>query len=339
MAPFMLCTGTCVIIWKCFDIANKLSKQPFKRALANTIVTSSLFTLGKHLPRFCITIFEALFTENLWSIRGFIRSCVASIVVVAILTIVWYSSIPIEWHLRIAALRNAQVPNASTWCLIGVHGYGIDIGPNGDLHVNPHEAFTEGNRYTEALSITRLDTFIVLPILYNFVADFAALIFTQAVINSIIDSGHTVHRLFIILFSSACLLLALSFVVLHGAVTVMDYIVRAVSRGPISAPQSGGISEFGNFSKAILFPFYKRYPNNWNVGTLYGVFVWSTLIGILWIGIFITSVIIANLSMKLKGVGPWLDRNFHVRREPFRILAVLTIISVFMCCAIYHSVV
>jgi hypothetical protein len=142
----------------------------------------------------------------------------------------------------------------------------------------------------------------------------------------------------ITLFAAACLLLALSFGALNAVSQIMDYIIRATSSCRITAapPQGGGLATFGNFVTAVLFPLYKNRPNEWNVGTLYGVFVWSTLMGVFWVLIFSTSVIIANISMKLQGVGPWLDRRFQVRSQPFKILAALTIICIVAVCMIYH---
>ena len=283
--------------------------------------------------------FEAIFTARVWSIRGFIRSCIASLVVVTILFGVWYSRIPDECHLRIVALGSTQVPNSSTWYLIAVHGYGIDIGPHGEPQVNPTQAFAGGGkRYVEAMSIHRLDVFVVLPFLYNFIADFAALIFTQVIPTHLSNlPAITIRRITMTFFLSGCVLLALSFFALDAAVTIMDYIIRATSPGPaVAPPQGGGISNPGNFAKALLFPFYKRDPNEWDVGTLYGTFVWSTLTGILWLGLFSTSVIIANISMKLRTVGPWLSRNFRVQSQPFRILGALMVILVFSVCVLFE---
>ena len=306
--PLLACGASIATIWKCFNVVESLSKQPFKQQIANSIATSSLFTVGTRLPEFCIIAFEAIFTDKLWSIRGFIRSCIASIVVVAILFAVWLSSIPDEWHLRISALAHAGVPNASTWFLIGIYGDVIDIDSHGHLH-----AAAISSPYTEAMSIHRLDIFGILPFLYNFVADFVALILTWRVLTKLSTRPNiTILRLTITFLVFSCVLLVLSFFVLDAVVTFFNYVIGARSPGLMAAtPQGGGIANVGDFVKAtLLFPFYKRYPNEWAVGTLYGVFVWSSLMGVLWLGIFGTSLIIANVSMKSKALGRGLTGIF-----------------------------
>jgi hypothetical protein len=50
-------------------------------------------------------------------------------------------------------------------------------------------------------------------------------------------------------------------------------------------------------------------------------------------------VIIANGSMKLRGVGPWLNKNFQVQRHPLRILRVIVIVVMSGFCAAYHLLV
>ena len=91
--------------------------------------------------------------------------------------------------------------------------------------------------------------------------------------------------------------------------------------------------------KVIFFPFCKSFPallGDWTVDSLYGVFVCSTLTGLVWIGLFSIAVVIANVSIKLRVVGPWLSKNFKVQEHPFRVLAALAAIPVFGVCAIYH---
>jgi hypothetical protein len=84
MLPLIACGGFGVVVWTCVKVVEGVSKQPFKRQLAEVIATSSIFTVGKMLPAFALSAFDAIFTDELWSLRGFIRSCMASIVVVVI---------------------------------------------------------------------------------------------------------------------------------------------------------------------------------------------------------------------------------------------------------------
>jgi hypothetical protein len=215
----------------------------------------------------------------------------------------------------------------------------MDIGLHGELHVNPREAFANSKQYAASASITRLDAKVILPILYNFAADFLALIFTRRVLKYLSRRAtNNVLMLSAVVIVTSCLLLVLSFVFLECALTIINYMIRVTSRAPIGPPPQGWENTpVGTFAQALLFPVYKRYGSVWSIGTFNGVFVWSTLTGIIWVMIFSTSVIVANASMKLRGVGPWLNRNFHVQRQPFRILAVLTIIPAFTFCVIYHA--
>jgi hypothetical protein len=389
IVPLLLCSGSSVVIWKCFSIAEKLSKQPFKRQLARAIQKSSIFTIGAVLPRFCIYVFDAIFTGNLWSIRGFGRSCVASIITVTILLIFWYSSKPDEWLIRITDLERTNIPNASIWTVVAIKQLTpgpckFDIGLHGDFHVIPlpdagvsgsrkesgavvpddisrTPAWPQGHSQVGAYQIRvtwtnktgggcpasvsadvnmdRLDTFVVLPILYNLFADFTALIITRRIFVYLSRQPVVPIKWVITVFlSSIPCLLVLAYVFMGIVVLITDHIVHAVSVVPSDPIRSLPLEPLG-FVRVIVFPFYKNYPEllgGWNVGTLFGVFVWSTLIGIGWLGIFSTSVVIANVSMKLQGVGPWLNKNFHVQRQPFRILAVLAIASVASLCFIYH---
>jgi hypothetical protein len=249
------------------------------------------------------------------------------------LFIVWYSSVPDEWHVRIASLGNAHDPNASpTWWLIALRGTIMDV----DLH----GAFHATQPGTEPAILTRLDVLVFYPFLHNLVADFFALIFTQKILATFsMPPATTIRGLIFTFLVSACLLLALAFCALLAAGIIISHIVNALMLQFVGTTLGVGPLQpyVGNFVTAVLFPFYKNRPDEWNVATIYGVFVWSTLMGILWIGIFSTSVIIANVSMKLQGLGPWLNRNFRVRSRPFRILGVLMVILLFVACAIYHA--
>lgn len=334
--PALACGASIAVVWKSLTILESISKPSFKNQVATAIVSSSLFALGTRLPRFCVNAFEAIFTDRIWSIRGFIRSCIGSIIVVSILFAVWLSSIPQGWHIRVADLPTARAPHTSTWCLIGVHGYGIDIDSRGNLHTNPRIAFAQGHQYVEALTIHRLDVFVILPFFYNLFADFVALNMTWRILKKLASYPNiSTSKLFGFFTLSSLLLLALSFVALDAAVTIINYIISAGLRNPPPAPPES-ITNFTNFVKVLVFPFYKAHPNEWDVSTLYGVFVWSTLIGIGWIAVFTTSVIVANAAMKLKGVGPWLGRNLDVKRVPFRILGVLIIVPLGVSCLMYH---
>lgn len=345
MVPLLACGGFAVVVWKCVKVVEGVSKQAFKRQLANAIVTSSVFTVGKLAPRLLLSAFDAIFTGKLWSLRGFVRSSVASVILITILFGLWYSSIPEGWELRIAALGYETNSTATTWFLIAVRQSapgvgGVDIGLHGELTVTPPAPVGKtGINIATPMMLHRLDVFVILPFFYNLFFDFTALLITRGVARRVLNRNViNLRRLIMIFFLSSVCILTLSSIAIDLSVALTDYIVAG--RLPSLATTTGEtIFAPRVYLKAILFPFYKNHPEllgGWTVGTMYGVYIWSTLMGLVWLGIFGVSLVIANYSMKLRVVGPWLDANFRVRSQPFRVLAILAIISVSGPCLIYH---
>jgi hypothetical protein len=340
--PLLLCGISAATIWKYFKELEDISTPHFKRQIARAIQTSSLFTVGKILPTLCISAFTYLFTDNVWSKRGFVRSCIASVVTVIILLLIWYLSIPDEWRLRFVALSRAGDPHSTSWTLFAIPHY-INVPFNIDIDVHGHISQIRGDifgREGEAGSVTfALDIdhqwpiYWGLPFVYNLFADFGALIITQQVLRHM--SSATMRRLTMTVFVAACGILALSFVALDVAVLILQYLFTG--SGP-STPSEFIFSPH-RFVAAIRFPFYRSNPDEWRIDTIYGVFVWSTLTGIIWLGIFTASVVISNVSLKLRVIGPLLSRNFKVQRQPIRILRALVIILLSGVCAIYHLLV
>jgi hypothetical protein len=259
MHSLFVCGGSYYVLWRVFKIFDGIAKQPLKRQIATAIRTSSLFTVGTMLPGFLVSAFDAIFTDNLWSIRGFGRSCLASVVIVTILVVFWHSSIPDEWHVNIAALRNAKCPQAaSTWSLIAARSADLTFGLNGEIHVMP---FHSTNKVM-AISVHRIDTFVMIPFLYNFGADFAALLVTRSVIRYIYRLQNvTISKLLIMFLMSIFIILIISSGLLNIVSIIMDYIIIAVSSNCVTAaPVIESIFTPGIFMEAILFPFYKPFP-------------------------------------------------------------------------------
>jgi hypothetical protein len=142
------------------------------------------------------------------------------------------------------------------------------------------------------LDIQQINVFGGLPFIYNAFADFAALIATGWVLQHM--STGTMRRLVITFVVFACGILALSFMALDIAVIMLKYILLGVTPSTLEE----WIFNPSRFVAAVLFPFYRSDPSEWRVDTLYGVFVWSTLMGILWLAVFSASVFIANVIMK-----------------------------------------
>lgn len=332
--PFLLCGISVATLWKYFTEVERISKAPFRRQIARAITTSSIFTFGKILPTLFISAFDAIFTKNVRSRRGFIQSCKASIVIVTILALVWYLSIPDNLRIRFVDLARAGHPVSRTWTLIAIPHYtnvpfNLDIDTQGHFYTIPGDILgNHGGTIFVPLNIeVGVAVFGGLPIIYNLLADFVALIVTRRVLRHM--STATVWRAIVTLGAASCTLLVLSFVALNISILLLNFLFfHSAPKELIFTPS--------RFVRAILFPFYANHPHEWQVDTLYGVFIWSTLVGILWLAIFSASVIIANGSMKLRGVGPWLNKNFQVQRQPLRILRALVIMVLCGFCAIYH---
>lgn len=91
--------------------------------------------------------------------------------------------------------------------------------------------------------------------------------------------------------------------------------------------------------KWIAFPLYTTIPSilgYWRLPTINGVFLLSTLVGIIWVVIFSVAVILSNISMRITGLGSWLKRYFYVRKHPYKILAVIIAVVFFVPCMFWH---
>ena len=320
----------------------KLSRSSFKQQLATAIRTSSVFTAGTALPGFCITAFNAVFTQKIWSVRGVLRSFTASAITVTLLLGVWYSSIPGGWRLRIVDFPTGTInPHAPAWWALAAlksepSTCPFDINEHGQIFTTA--TISAALTCSEQLSITSLFALFIIPLVYNFFADYIAIVFTKRILTHLAQSDTVALRRLVATFLlSAAFILAISTAVLGVVLATTRYIdIHSTLPVPLS-PESPATPK--NFVAAILFPFYRMYPEllgGWTVDTIYGVFIWSTLMGVAWLGVFSVTVIIANISMKLGGLGPWLDQKFKVRSEPFRILMTLAMILTLALCLFYH---
>ena len=188
--PFLGCGLSVAALWKCFTEVERISKAPFRRQIAQAITTSSLFTFGNIFPPLLISVFDALFTEHLWSKRGLLRSCIASVTILIIFGLVWYLSIPNEWRIRLVDLARAGHPDSRTWTLIAIRHYAnvpfnLDIDPQGTFHTVPGDILdNRGGKLFVPLSIeVGVSVFGGLPIIYNVLVDFAALIVIRRVLQ------------------------------------------------------------------------------------------------------------------------------------------------------------
>jgi len=339
------CAGTLSVIWWAFGRLDKLSRNEFKRLIAHAITNSSIFTVGAMLPGFVIFAFQAIFTAKVFSLRGFLRSCFASVVVVALLMSLWYSSVPGNWIIRISHLANARDPTEPTWIVAAIEqtapGYHFDLDLRGVIQVIPSSPpVPTPTQISAPTEIHRLDTFVFLPILYNFIADFGALLLTSGMLNHIARQKHASwQRLLVsgVLLTGSIFVIVVVGLAISGA--AMNWFINISAIHPASSPRGRSIWDWHNLVRAISFPIYRIYPDafgGWSLNTLYGPFIWSTLMGVVWVSIFSLSVIIANLSTRLLPVGPWIATNFRVIQRPFQVLAFLIVCPGAILCAVWH---
>jgi hypothetical protein len=199
--------------------------------------------------------------------------------------LLWYFSIPNDWRIRLVDLARAGDPHSSrTWTLVAIPHYtnvpfNLDIDLQGNLSTIPGDILSnQGAKIAFGLNIEYgVALFGGLPIMYNLLVDFAALIVTRRVLQYM--STSTISRMFMTLFGAACGLLVLSFVALNIVNLLLSYgFFQSVPKELVFTPS--------RFGRSIVFPFYANHPREWQPDTLYGVFVWSTLVGIIWSVIF-----------------------------------------------------
>jgi hypothetical protein len=92
----------------------------------------------------------------------------------------------------------------------------------------------------------------------------------------------------------------------------------------------------------IAFPFYNVAPSllgRWTAHTISGVFLLSTLTGIVWVLLFSLAVIASNFSMNITGIGPWLKAHLDTRKHPYRSMGLILVPIISCVCLIYHLII
>jgi hypothetical protein len=103
-SPFVVCLGTSYFIWTLFDRVEdkRVAKPIFDRKISALLeAPASLLSILSVLPTYFLFIFDAVFTDRLYSFKGFFRSAQISVVVVALLSVLWYSTKPPDIQLWI----------------------------------------------------------------------------------------------------------------------------------------------------------------------------------------------------------------------------------------------
>src|SRR5215467_9687397 len=107
--PFGVCLGFCAGVWGLFKLIERdksLIKQNLIKKIAVLIQEpASIFSVIRFLPEIVLSTFDTIFTNNLWSRRAFVRSCIISALTVSSLFILWYSTKPANVQLEIGIPR------------------------------------------------------------------------------------------------------------------------------------------------------------------------------------------------------------------------------------------
>jgi hypothetical protein len=320
--PLAVCLAGCRGVWSLFKLLEReksLVKQHLRKEVIDLIqAPASIFPIFETLPALVLSAFDGIFTDNLYSLKGFARSVMFSTVVVILLLILWYSTIPPNVHLAI------EIPRAR-------------IGPPWPL---PFKGDSLGNyavisRIFYPSGLRTSANFIIpvflAPFIYNFVTDYVALIATRRMLKTIANTRN-VFLILVVFILSIPALLILADIGFALYITAIEF----VAEFPLSVPQ---FFSPGDLVRRIAFPFYNKFPKllgQWTAHTITGVFLASTLIGIFWVGIFSISVITANLAMKIRRLGPWLQKEMNVKQGPFKIMGGLVLIVLLPVCLILH---
>lgn len=320
--PFLTCAGLCWSVWTLFKLLER-EKAVFKRRLmtqvTNLIITrSSIFTILSSLPKFFVTAFDLVFTDDLYSWRGFGRSCKISVVLVLLLGILWYATIPEYVYLEIRTMP------------FGNGCYLLKMPPFWNYAL---VSMTQERDYVDVHANYLLPT-IFTPFLYNFMFDYVSLIVTRNILQySSTMSSKSMFMIPLIFGFSLSAIVLISFVAFKLATTISWHLTGCREQFFNQPPY------IAFMIRIIAFPFYGEYPGilgRWYAETVLGVFVCSTLFGMVWIIMFSVGLILANLSMKIAFLGPWLDKNVHVRQYPFKIMGGLLAMLLFAICFILH---
>src|SRR5436309_1488702 len=131
---------------------------------------------------------------------GFFRSCLASIVIVAILFGIWYSSIPDQWNVNIYT-NATPYHSATVWFVTAIKqptppGFkDITIGPHGQLGIISQYS----SMGTLVLQTQRPDVIFLIPLVYNLFADFVALLITRGIARHLSKGTVSIRYILVIL--------------------------------------------------------------------------------------------------------------------------------------------
>jgi hypothetical protein len=319
--PFALCSGTCGGVWALFVLIEQqksVARPILIKRVADLIESpASILTVFAALPNLLLSAFDALFTDNLLSLRGFFRSVKISVIVVFVLSALWWLTIPSNIRVWIGLPADVYLPCTTEIWYCGLIAIVPDL--SGD-----------GRDWVTAESLIQV---VLASFLYNFFADYVALLATRRILGYISQARNN-YAVILALMLSAFIII---FIAILGFEIYNSLIDLLIGRHIMLSEVLSGYP----LMQWIEFPLYKSLPNllgKWTVHTISGVFLLSTLIGILWIVIFCVAVIISNITIKIHGIGPWIKNNFRVRQYPFKIMGGILVLILFLICVVWHLI-
>jgi hypothetical protein len=232
--PFGVCLAFCAGVWGLFRLLERdksLAKQSLIKQINDLIQDpGSIFSLVRFLPDIVLSTFDTIFTNNLLSRRAFVRSCIISAVTVSLLLILWYSTKPANVELEIGIPRARVGP---PWRLP------FQEGSFANYAVISRIYFHNGLR----TSVNFIIPVIIAPLIYNFLADYLAIIATKYILLSIKTHGKHSLRIIVLFVMSIPLLMIISDIMFTVYIMFIGFIMGFPAEFPGFFPQANSRGE------------------------------------------------------------------------------------------------
>jgi hypothetical protein len=242
--------AACSAIWVGAAHTEKVLKKGGLEAVANAIRSSAMASAVIELPKQFIRIFGRVFTERVFSLRGFSRSAIASLIFVTCLLLYAWSQIPEAVNVTLTFREPPPPPPPS--------GSGADSGSWAylvglDFHTKDGFPFQ--------LPVVSL---FLLPLLYNICADFFAIVLTQRALTAQLRLSTRQRLLAFLLTAIALLFTSYVFFVLSMTVSgVVEWIVEGYKLDNVLSTLGSDFSwNTRLYGMALLFPFSPRFATH-----------------------------------------------------------------------------
>ncbi len=289
----------CSLLWTAFSRAERLLRQRTKTQLASAIRTSRIFAVIESLPTILLPVFDSVFTPTLWSFRGFRRSALLSVVSVLLLSVWWYSKMP--------------------------PGVEFAVTSSADLSQSASSYYVVFYDTEKPIALMSVEQLVWSPLIYNIVADYCAFTITRFFLTQLLPSRALWGMALMWLISiPAFYVLCVLFAEITAGLQILFYQI------PLKWPDVARVSKL--VLVGLSFPFATHWPvsqtptlGTWSPHTIFGIYFYSTVVGLFWITLFSVSIFISRLAVRASVIGPWLDHHFRLGTNPLKILAGILI--------------